>query len=65
MTKDKEIKRLYELIHRYRICFMCGKQLSVREVESVHSCYDEQALTIETDHEDKNKTNNKTQEQKT
>lgn len=39
-----ENKRMRELLDRYRICVMCGKQLSAAEADSVHSCYDEQAL---------------------
>ncbi len=39
-----EIKRHTELLHRYRICVSCGKQLSEREAKSVHTCFDEQAL---------------------
>ena len=39
---EAENKRLKELLYRYHICIMCGKQLSVFEYKSVHTCYDEQ-----------------------
>ena len=39
-----ENKRANELLHRFRICKSCGKQLSVREAESVHTCFDKQTL---------------------
>jgi len=40
-----EIEDLKELLHEHRICASRRKQLSIREAESVHSCFNRKEIT--------------------